>query len=213
MLFRSPWPVLIVGAGVLLALAIPAFNVVLGQVDDRVLPRDNPAAVANATIRAQFPGEEGTPHEIVLRDAKADQVDAYATRISEIPGVERVQTPTSIIHGGAVVGPNPAGATMTAGDLTRVTAVGSRSLASGEAAYPTYPLRLSDSGRPVVRVHRLRQFCLIPVGRDGGSGGQVVRGGHLVEPLRRAQLLGRPEERHRLSGAGPSAAEIGRAHV
>ena len=138
---HRPWPVLAVGAGVLLALAIPALHVVLGQVDDRVLPRDNPAAVANATIRGQFPAEEGTPHEIVLRDAKADQVDAYAMRISLIPAVERVQTPTSVIRGGRIVGPNPGGAAMVDGDLTRVTAVGSVPFGDGRALTASTAIR------------------------------------------------------------------------
>ena len=48
-----------------------------------------------------------------------------------------------------------------------------------------------------------------PAGRDHGSGGPVVRGGHLVEPVRRAELLGRPAIGHRFPGAGadPAAAD------
>ena len=138
---RRPWPVLAAGAGVLLALAIPALHVVLGQVDDRVLPRDNPAAIANATIRAQFPGEEGTPHEIVLRGARANEIDAYAKRVSTVPTIERVQTPTSIIQDGKVVASNPAGTTMTDGDLTRVIAVGSVPFGDGRAITASKAIR------------------------------------------------------------------------
>ena len=40
-----------------------------------------------------------------------------------------------------------------------------------------------------------------PAGRDRRSGGALVRRGHLVEPLRRAELLGRSAHGHRVSGA------------
>ena len=52
-----------------------------------------------------------------------------------------------------------------------------------------------------------------PERRDGGGRGPLAGGGHLVEPLRRAELLGRPEDRHRLPGAGRDPAvpdELGR---
>lgn len=130
---RRPWPFLVVSAAVLLTLAVPALNLVPGQVDDRVLPRDNPAAVASETIRERFSGEEGTPIEIVLRDADAAQVDAYAEAITGVPGVVRVETPTSIFPTGSDPLANPNGASFVMDDLTRVVAVLDRPFGSTEA--------------------------------------------------------------------------------
>lgn len=121
---RRPWPFLLGSVAVLLVLAVPALRVSPGQVDDRVLPPDNPAAAASALVRDAFAGEEGSPFEIVLRDADPAQVDAYAERIAAIPGIVRVETPTSVLAEGADPTPNPNGAPLAKGDLTRVIAVG-----------------------------------------------------------------------------------------
>ncbi|MFM8613010.1 MAG: MMPL family transporter [Actinomycetota bacterium] len=128
-----PWPVLIGCVAVLLVLAIPALRVVPGQVDDRALPPDNPAAQASQLLREQFPGEEGTPFEIVLRDADAAGVDAYAEAVAAVPGIVRVETPTSTIAAGQPPAPNPNGAGLVNGDLTRVVAVGDQPFAATAA--------------------------------------------------------------------------------
>jgi len=123
---RRPWPVLVVGVAVLVLLAVPALRLVPGQVDDRSLPRDNPAAEASQLLRDQFPGEEGTPFEILLRDADAATLDAYAEAVAAVPGVVRVETPTSVVIAGQPPAPNQRGADLVDGDLTRVVAVGDR---------------------------------------------------------------------------------------
>lgn len=130
---RRPWPVLVACVALLLVLAIPALRVVPGQVDDRALPRDAPAAEASQFLREQFPGEEGTPFEIVLRDADPAAVDAYAETVAAVPGVVRVETPTSILAPGQPPIPNPQGAELAAGDLTRVVAVGDQPFADTTA--------------------------------------------------------------------------------
>jgi len=127
---RRPWPFLVASTAVLLALAVPALDLVPGQVDDRVLPRDNPAAEASEIVRERFAGEEGTPFEIVLRDADTSQVDAYAEAISAVPGIVRVETPTSIITTGSDTTPNPLGVGFVQDDLTRLVAVGDRPFGS-----------------------------------------------------------------------------------
>ncbi|MFM9125375.1 MAG: hypothetical protein ACKOSO_09605, partial [Actinomycetota bacterium] len=68
------------------------------------------AAQASQLLREQFPGEEGTPFEIVLRDADAAGVDAYAEAVAAVPGIVRVETPTSTIAAGQPPAPNPNGA-------------------------------------------------------------------------------------------------------
>jgi len=111
---------------VLLAvLAQPALHMVTGQPDERVLPANDPVAVAGQFIRDNFDANEGSPIEIVVPGgaSKADAVATYAQQISQLPHVVRVITPTSVLMNGAVVAPNPAGAIFTAGDDVKINVI------------------------------------------------------------------------------------------
>ena len=122
---RRPWPVLIGTITLLLVLAAPALTTVFGQVDERALPSDNPAAQAGEVLREQFPGNEGSPYEIVLlQPGSPAEVQAYAEEISRIPEVDRVTTAESIVVDGSVVAANPDPSTWTTPDATRIEAVG-----------------------------------------------------------------------------------------
>ncbi len=122
---RRPWPVLIGTVAFLLVLAAPALNTVFGQVDDRALPSSNPAAQAAEVLRERFPGNEGAPYEIVLlKPGSAADVQAYAQEISQLPEIDRVTTPDSIVVDGAVVAPNTDPSSWSVPDATRIEAVG-----------------------------------------------------------------------------------------
>jgi RND superfamily putative drug exporter len=122
---RRPWPVLIVVVAVLGIIAAPAFNVVFSQVDSRVLPASDPAAIASKVLLDRFAGEESSPINIVLPGgaAKTDEVAAYAAAISNLPGVARVTTPTAIVVRGAAAGANPQPQSYTAGQDVRLAAI------------------------------------------------------------------------------------------
>ena len=123
---RYPWPVLVATVAFLLVLAAPALGAVFGQVDERALPPDHPAAAAGQVLQERFPGNESAPYNIVLRDPSSDaDVRAYAEEISLLPGVERVTTPTDVVVDGAVVAPNSDPATWTTGDAVRLEAISS----------------------------------------------------------------------------------------
>ena len=123
---RRPWPVLIASVAVLLVLAAPALGAVFGQVDERALPADSPVAQAGQVLRDEFPGNEGSPYEVVLIDAgSAEEIRAYAEQVSQLEDVERVTTPTDVIVDGQVVAPNPDPSTWTSGSDVRLSAVGS----------------------------------------------------------------------------------------
>jgi RND superfamily putative drug exporter len=122
---RRPWPVLIGTVALLLVLAAPALNAVFGQVDERALPPDNPAALAGDVLRERFPGNEGSPYEVVLvQPGSATEIQAYAEEISLIPEVDRVTTPESIVVDGVVVAPNPDPGNWSTPGFSRVEAVG-----------------------------------------------------------------------------------------
>jgi putative drug exporter of the RND superfamily len=122
---RRPWPVLLGVVAVLGVLAAPAFSGVFSQVDSRVLPATDPAAAASVVLAERFPGQEGTPIDVVLPGATGDAagVKAYAQAVSRLPGVTRVTTPTQIITAGQVVAANPQPQTFTAGQDARISVI------------------------------------------------------------------------------------------
>jgi putative drug exporter of the RND superfamily len=121
---RYPWPVLLGTTALLLVMAAPALGAVFGQVDERALPADNPAAQAGQVLREQFPGNEALPYDIVLvQPSSAEDVQAYAEEVSLIPEIERVTTADSIIVDGVVVAANPDASTWSTKDATRLEAV------------------------------------------------------------------------------------------
>ena len=123
---RRPWPVLIGTIALLLVIAAPALNAVFGQVDERALPPSHPVAQAGELLREQFPGNEGSPYQIVLLEPQAaDAVQSYAKQLSLIPQVERVTTAQDIVVDGEVIAPNPDPSTWDAAGATRIEAVSS----------------------------------------------------------------------------------------
>ena len=121
---RYPWPVLVGTTALLLVMAAPALGAVFGQVDERALPADNPAAQAGQVLRDQFPNNESSPIDIVLRKPGSPaEVQAFAQEISRIPEVERVTTAESIIVNGSIIAPNPDTAAWSTTDSTRLEAV------------------------------------------------------------------------------------------
>ena len=121
---RYPWPVLLGTTAVLVVMALPALGAVFGQVDERALPANNPAAQAGAVLREQFPSNAASPFDIVLRQpGSSADVQAFAEELSRIPEVEQVTTAESIIVAGAVVAPNPDPSTWSTADATRIEAV------------------------------------------------------------------------------------------
>lgn len=122
---RRPWPVLLGTITLLLVIATPALNTVLGQVDERALPADNPAAVAGEVLRERFSGNDSSPYDIVLIEpGSAAEIQEYAITLSQLPEIVRVVTPTSIISDGNVIAPNTDSDSFTTGTASRIEAIG-----------------------------------------------------------------------------------------
>ena len=122
---RRPWPVLIGTITLLLFIASPALNTVLGQVDERALPADNPAAVAGEVLRDRFDGDESSPFDIVLVEpGPTAEIQSYAVEISQLPDIVRVITATSIISNGVVIESNTNPDSFTTDNATRIEAIG-----------------------------------------------------------------------------------------
>ncbi len=121
---RYPWPVLLGTTALLLVMAAPALGAVFGQVDERALPPDNSAAQAGQVLREQFPNNDTSPIDIVLRQpGSSTQVQDFAKDLSRIPEVERVTTAESIIVDGSVIAPNPDATIWSTEDATRIEAI------------------------------------------------------------------------------------------
>jgi RND superfamily putative drug exporter len=89
---RRPVPVVIGSLLVLGIFAAPVTNIAFAQVDSRVLPKSDPAAIAAAKILEKFSGFEGSPIEVVIPNGvgREAQVNAYLAKVSKVDGVARI---------------------------------------------------------------------------------------------------------------------------
>jgi len=89
---RRPVPVVIGSLLVLGILAAPVTNIAFSQVDSRVLPKSDPAAIGAATILERFNGFEGSPIEVVIPNGvgREAQVNEYLAEVAKVDGVARI---------------------------------------------------------------------------------------------------------------------------
>ena len=95
---RRPVPVVLLSLIALGIMAASIQNISFSQGDSRMLPASNSAAIATALQTERFPGQTGTPIEIITFYG-ANNVDAlndYANRISHVPGIVGVVPPQVI---------------------------------------------------------------------------------------------------------------------
>jgi RND superfamily putative drug exporter len=89
---RRPVPVVIGSLLVLGILAAPVTNIAFSQVDSRVLPKSDPAAIGAAVILDRFNGFEGSPIEVVIPNGvgREAQVNEYLAKVANVDGVARI---------------------------------------------------------------------------------------------------------------------------
>jgi len=89
---RRPVAVVMLSLIILTVLAAPIKNIVFSQVDSRVLPASNSAALASKIISDRFPGQEGNPIEIIVPNGATmgTQINQYTNEIAQIPGIVRI---------------------------------------------------------------------------------------------------------------------------
>lgn len=98
---RRPLPVLLVTVLGLSWMFSLSSGAVFGQVDDRILPKDNPVVVASDIVRDRFAGKEASPLQILVENRVSDaKLREVAENLSEHPQVERVQTSLGIFVDG-----------------------------------------------------------------------------------------------------------------
>jgi RND superfamily putative drug exporter len=123
-----PWPILIGGVALLVALGLPFFRVTFGQTDDRVLPRTAQAAQAGQLLRDEFDSRESDPLTVVAPTSTVSTgvLSTYAAQLSEVSGVTRVDAVSGSFSDGRQVAPaNPSSTRFAAatGDGTWLSVV------------------------------------------------------------------------------------------
>ena len=95
---RRPIAVTALSIAALALLIAPISNVKFAQIDSRVLPKNDRAYIADAFVVKNFAGEEGTPVQILWKDgaSKIENIKSFASRVSKINGVARVDQPQII---------------------------------------------------------------------------------------------------------------------
>ncbi len=130
---RRPALIAIPVLAVLMLVALPLRHVQFGTPDDRVLPATTQSRAVGDVLREDFTGNSATALNVVT-DGPLDRaaLTAYATRLSDLAGVARVETSVAtFVHGKAV--PNSANPTLarpTAQRLSVVSAADPRSNAA-----------------------------------------------------------------------------------
>ncbi len=128
---RRPVPIATVAVAFLVFLGLPFAGIQFGIPDDRVLPPGDEARAVQDVLRTDFTSREASAIEIVAPEAgdpttatRAADIDAYATELSALDRVARVDASTGSYIGGALVAPpSDASARFVSTDGTWLSAV------------------------------------------------------------------------------------------
>lgn len=111
-------------AVLLLVMAAPLLRIDFGTPDERVLPTSAPSRQVGDSLRGNFSGDDTAAITGVTTSTIAnDQLSGYATALSELTGVHRVETGVgTFVDGQLAADPAPTAA-FTSGDATRLSVV------------------------------------------------------------------------------------------
>jgi len=126
---RRPIPIVLVSLIIISIFAAPIKSIAFAQIDSRVLPSSDKAAISSQLIADRFPGQEGSPIEIIIPNGANDMtaVTDFADKLKKIPGVLRVSQEQS------------------AGSVMRITAIQSMPSRTIEAAKMIHEIRALET--------------------------------------------------------------------
>jgi RND superfamily putative drug exporter len=92
LVMARPIPVVIASLAILIVMALPIANIAFAQVDSRVLPESNRAAISSAVLNDRFSSFEGSPIEVILPDGagREDSLNSFLTQAKSVDGITRV---------------------------------------------------------------------------------------------------------------------------
>jgi RND superfamily putative drug exporter len=103
---RRPIPITAGVTAILLVLGAPFIHIKLGVPDDRVLPAHAEGRVVTDELRANFASKEAAALSVIAPDASAGPaIDTYATALSKVKGVARVDALTGSYSAGTKIFP------------------------------------------------------------------------------------------------------------
>lgn len=104
---RRAVPIALAGSAVLIVAGLPFLGIKWGFPDDRVLPKTASAHQVGDQLREGFADDSASAVTIVIPDATAlpqRDIDQYGARLSTVPDVGSVSTPTGTFIDGTLVG-------------------------------------------------------------------------------------------------------------
>ena len=89
---RRPIPVVIAAVSVLAIMTAPILNISFAQVDSRVLPASDRAALSSQVIETRFDGLVGSPIEVVVPNGvgREDEIKGFLNKVKSVDGIVRV---------------------------------------------------------------------------------------------------------------------------
>ena len=92
LVMARPIPVVIASLAILIVMALPIANIAFAQVDSRVLPESNRAAISSAVLNDRFASFEGSPIEVILPDGagREDSLNSFLANAKTLDGITRV---------------------------------------------------------------------------------------------------------------------------
>ncbi|MFC4855497.1 MMPL family transporter [Actinophytocola glycyrrhizae] len=109
---------------VLVLGALPVLKSEFGTPDDRVLPTSTQTRTVGDTLREHFPDDNSRAIQVVVPGAVSpEQVTDYATTLSNLPDVARVESSAGVFADGANQGVPPTAADMGRTDVQRLAVI------------------------------------------------------------------------------------------
>ncbi len=95
---KRPVAVVFLSLLILGTLASPIKDIVFSQVDTRVLPASDKAAIAAQVGLGKFPGEQANPIEIVIPNgtSKLVAINSFVSELANVPGVINIGAPETV---------------------------------------------------------------------------------------------------------------------
>ena len=92
LVMARPIPVVAASLAILVVMALPIVNIAFAQVDSRVLPESNRAAISSAVLNDRFASFEGSPIEVILPDGagREDSLNSFLASAKTVDGITRV---------------------------------------------------------------------------------------------------------------------------
>jgi RND superfamily putative drug exporter len=89
---RRPIPVVIASLTILGILTLPVANIAFAQIDSRVLPASDRAAISSQVIESRFDGLLGSPIEVVVPDGvgREAEISKFLDQVKKVSGVVRI---------------------------------------------------------------------------------------------------------------------------